>query len=123
MQDQVQEGGRYLVQSFDARTWSIIDPVTSRVYALALNELGNLIVHLSLTEVATNTPSPRYIVYAREVMSCHLQVSDMRVCLELAQQVLSDLQHTDIDNPIEVAFLLSADLHGQSAVGHNERAH
>jgi hypothetical protein len=101
-----------------------MDPAAGRVYALALNELGNLIVHLSLTEIATNFDSPHYLMYLREIMSCHLSVSDMGVALKLAQQVLTELNEgADIDNPIEVAFLLSADLHGQSAVGHNERAH
>jgi len=119
-----QEGGRYVIQSFDDRTWSIMDPSADRVYALVLNELGNLIVHLSLTEIATNVDSAKYLMYIREVLSCHLSVSEMGVATQLAHQVLAELNNgVDIDNPIEVAFLLSADLHGQSAVGHNERAH
>jgi hypothetical protein len=122
MQDP-QEGGRYVIQAFDAFTWSIIDTYFGRVYVLALNELSNLIVHLSLTEVATNTESSKYLMYLREIMSCSLGVSSVDVAKQLAQQVLDKLLDCDIDNPVELAFLLSADLHGQSAVGHNERAH
>lgn len=118
------EGGRYVVQPFDEYTWSLVDIATGRVYALALCELSNLIVHLSLTEVATNVESPRFMMYLREILSCHLQVSSMAVASEVAGQVIDKLQAgDDIDNPIEIAFLLSADLHGQSAVGHNTRAH
>jgi hypothetical protein len=82
-----------------------------------------LIVHLSLTEVATNTESSKYLMYLREIMSCSLTVSSRDVAKQLAQQVLARLPDCDIDNPIELAFLLSADLHGQLAIGHNERAH
>lgn len=121
---QESEGGRYVVQSFDEYTWSVYDTSTGRPYVLALNELSNLIVHLSLTEVAMNTESSRYMMYLREILSCHLEVSIMTIASQIAIQVINELQSGgDIDNPIEIAFLLSADLHGQSAVGHNIRAH
>lgn len=117
------EGGRYVVHPFDTRTWSIYDVGTGRAYVLALTELSNLIVHLALTEVAQHPASPRYLMYLREILSCQLSVSSMDVARKLALQVIDDLQKGDIDNPIEVAFLLSADLHGQPAVGHHTRAH
>lgn len=120
---QTQEGGRYLIQPFDTYTWSIIDPESSRVYVLALNELGNLIVHVSLTEVAANTPSARYLMYLREVLSSRIEVSGLNAARDLFAYTLNRLQDVDIDNPIEVAVLLGADLHGQYAEGHNQRAH
>lgn len=117
------EGGRYVVQSFDAKTWSFYDTWSGRAYVLALTELSNLIVHLSLTEVAQHQNSRRHIMYLREIMSCHLKVSSMSLALKTAQQVVIDLQRSDIDNPIDIALMLGADLYGQPASGANQRAH
>lgn len=116
--------GRYVIQAFDEYTWSILDTCTAQAYVLGLTRLDNLIVQISLAEVAMNTESSRFMMYLREIMVCNVQVSEMSVAMELVDFIMVELQEgADIANPIEIAVRLGADLHGQSVDWENERAH
>lgn len=119
-----EEESRYIVQAFDDCSWSIVDTTTMRVYALGLSQLGNLIVHVFLAELIASTESTRYISYAREILSCHVEVSDLSVGIQLLDFILNELHDgVDVDNPIEPAFRLGADLHGQPVGWPEQRAH
>ena len=105
---------RYVMQAFDEQTWSILDSETNKVYALALTELANFRVHIALAEVSLNSHTARYMMYLREILGVHLQVSDQNVGRDVLTYVLQELQlGADIANPVEMAIRLSADLHGQ----------
>lgn len=116
--------GRYVIQAFDEYTWSILDSYTAQAYVLGLTRLDNLIVQISLAEVAVNTEDCRYMVYQREIMVCNVQVSGMHIVHELVSFIMVELQEgADIANPVEIAVRLGADLHGQPIEWETERAH
>ena len=116
--------GRYVMQPFDAYTWSILDTAAAQVYVLGLTRLGNLIVQISLAEVPMHQQSSRYLMYLREIMVCNVQVSDISVALDVATFVMDELHGcADVANPIEIAVRLGADLHGQHVEWETERAH
>lgn len=116
--------GRYVIQAFDECTWSILDSYTARAYVLGLTRLGNLIVQISLAEVAMNTEDSRFMVFQREILVCNAQVSEISTAHELISYIMVELQEgADIANPIEIAVRLGADLHGQPVEWETERAH
>ena len=116
--------GRYVVQAFDEYTWSILDTFTAQAYVLGLTRLDNLIVQISLAEVAVNAESSRFMMYLREILVCNVQVSEMSVAHGLVSYIMVELQQgADIANPIEIAVRLGADLHGQPVEWETERAH
>lgn len=116
--------GRYVIQAFDECTWSVFDTCTSQAYVLGITHLDNLIVQISLAEVAMHAHSSRYMVYQREILVCNVQVSDLSLASELVSYIMVELQEgADIANPIEIASRLGADLHGQPVDWENERAH
>lgn len=115
---------RYVIQAFDERMWSIIDIQTTCVYALGLHELNNLMIYISLVEVSAQSNSSSYLMYLREILCSKIQVSALNVALEVIQTIINSLHAgADIDNPIDLAFLLAADLHGQPVEGSLYRAH
>lgn len=110
---QEEKEGRYVVQEFDAQTWSIIDTVTAQVYVLMVAPLGNFTVQLAIIEVLAISGNPRFLHFLSEVMSAQLTVYDDETGTRMARFVLSELESQDIANPINLARQLGADLHGQ----------
>lgn len=116
--------GRYVIQAFDDYTWSLLDPYTSQAYVLGVTCLDNLIVQISLAEVAVNSGNSRFLAYQREILVCNVQVSEMSLAQELVDYIIMELQEgADIANPIEIAIRLGADLHGQPVEWETERVH
>jgi hypothetical protein len=113
----MQEEG-YVVHAFDDCTWSIIDPKTQQVYALGLSVLDNLIIHVFLVELITANLSSRYLAYSREILGCRVEASSLEVARQVTDFILNELHDGEnVDNPINIAIRLSADLHGQRVVG------
>ena len=118
------EEGRYVIQAFDECAWSIIDTTTLQVYALGYTRLSNLIVHVFLVELSTAAKSRRYLSYKREILGCRMEVSHDGVATQVIDFILNELEDgADVDNPIDTAFRLGADLHGQSVGWPEQRAH
>ncbi len=112
-------GQRYIIQAFDACTWSIIDQQTQEVYALSLTLTDSLSESMmnftiSLSRLVVNDWSKRYLMFDREILSAPVEVSEPSIAYDLIQSIINHLlEGEDIANPVNLAILLGADLHGQ----------